>query len=89
VIEYELPDRAAALAIIERRLGALKLGTRLLSSITPAIDDLSQGELVRAADAVVKDAILEGTPKISAKALKQALENRHALKNRFRRHTKS
>ena len=89
VIGYELPDRAAALAIIERRLGKLKSTTRSWSSITPALDGLSQGELVRAADAVVKDTILEGAPKISATALKQALENRQTLKNRFRRHTHS
>lgn len=89
VIGYELPDREAAFAIIERRLGKLKLGTRSLSSLTSALGGLSQGELVRAADAVVKDAILEGAPKISATALKQALENRQTLKNRFRRHTSS
>lgn len=87
VIGYELPDGAAALAIIERRLGKLKSGTRSWSSITSALGGLSQGELVRAADAVVKDAILEGAPKVSAAALRQALENRQTLKNRFRRHT--
>jgi SpoVK/Ycf46/Vps4 family AAA+-type ATPase len=89
VIGYELPDRDAALAIIERRLGKLKSTTRSWSSITPALSGLSQGELVRAADAVVKDAILEGAPKISATALRQALENRQTLKNRFRRLTNS
>jgi len=89
VIGYELPDRAAALAIIERRLGKLKPTTRRWSSITPALDGLSQGELVRAADAVVKDAILEGAPKASDTALKQALENRQSLRNRFRRHKHS
>lgn len=89
VIGYELPDRAAALAIIERRLGKLSPGKRSWSSITASLGGLSQGELVRAADAVVKDAILEGAPKISATALKQALENRQTLKNRFRRHTSS
>ncbi|GAB3781443.1 AAA family ATPase [Dyella agri] len=86
VIAYELPGKAAALAIIERRLGKLRLSERSLSSIAPALGGLSQGELVRAADAVVKDAILEGLPKISATALKHALENRQILKNRFRRH---
>jgi hypothetical protein len=49
------------------------------------LEGLSQGELVRAADAVVKDAILEGAAKISAEALRQALQNRQDLKGHFRR----
>jgi len=49
------------------------------------LDGLSQGELVRAADAVVKDAILEGAVKVSPEALRGALENRQTLKGKFRR----
>ncbi|ACA15508.1 AAA ATPase central domain protein [Methylobacterium sp. 4-46] len=87
VIEYGLPDRMAARAILERRLGKFKLTARSWSSIDPALDGLSQGELVRAADAVVKDAILEGAPKVSPDALTRALQNRQTLKGKFRRST--
>jgi SpoVK/Ycf46/Vps4 family AAA+-type ATPase len=87
VIEYSLPDLAAARAILERRLGNFKLGTRSWSSVEPALDGLSQGELVRAADAVVKDAILEGASKVSLDALERALQNRQTLKGKFRRQT--
>jgi SpoVK/Ycf46/Vps4 family AAA+-type ATPase len=85
VIEYTLPDAASAQAIIERRLGPFKFATRAWSTLKPTLDGLSQGELVRAADAVVKDAILEGSSKVSPEALRSALQNRQALKGRFRR----
>lgn len=87
VIEYSLPDRAAAREILKRRLGNFRLDTGSWSSVEPALDGLSQGELVRAADAVVKDAILEGTSKVSSDALGRALQNRQTLKGKFRRQT--
>ena len=37
------------------------------------------------ADAVVKDAILEGASKVSPDALRDALQNRQTLKGKFRR----
>jgi SpoVK/Ycf46/Vps4 family AAA+-type ATPase len=87
VIEYTLPDAAAARAIIERRLGEFKIASKSWTTLEPALEGLSQGELVRAADAVVKDAILEGATKVSAEALRAALHNRQTLKAKFRRHS--
>jgi SpoVK/Ycf46/Vps4 family AAA+-type ATPase len=87
VIEYGLPDLAAALEILERRLGKFKLADRSWASIEPALDGLSQAELGRAADSVVKDAIIEGAAKISQDALRRALQNRQTLKGKFRRQT--
>src|ERR1700730_905675 len=85
VIEYTLPDVAAAQAIIERRLGKFKIAMKSWTTLEPALEGLSPGELVRAADAVVKDAILEGAIKGSAEALRDALHNRQTLKGKFRR----
>ena len=85
VIEYHLPDQEAARAILNRRLGKLRLAPRAWSVVEPALGGLSQGELVRAADAVVKDAILEGASKVSADALASALHNRQTLKGKFGR----
>lgn len=85
VIEYKLPDTASARAIIERRLGKFKFTTKSWSALEKALKGLSQGELVRAAEAVVKDAILEGASKVSPEALRDALENRQSLKGKFRR----
>lgn len=85
VIEYVLPDRADAWAIIERRLGKFKLGPKSWSGLEQVLEGLSQGELVRAADAVAKNAILEGVTKVSSEALSKALQNRQTLKGKFRR----
>jgi SpoVK/Ycf46/Vps4 family AAA+-type ATPase len=85
VVEYGLPDPAGACAVLERRLGKFKLPARSWALIQPALEGLSQAELVRAADAVVKDAILEGAPKVSPEALRHALQNRQALRGKFGR----
>ncbi len=85
VIEYVLPDPAAARAIIEKRLGKFKLTARSWSGLAPAFDDLSPGELVRAADSVVKDAIIDGATKISADAMRSALHDRQTFKGKFRK----
>lgn len=85
VIEYGLPDQSAARAILERRLGSFRLSACSWPTIEPALDGLSQAELVRAADAVVKDAILEGATKVSSDALGRALQDRQTLKSKFRR----
>jgi SpoVK/Ycf46/Vps4 family AAA+-type ATPase len=87
VIEYGLPNLPAARAILERRLGKFKFDDQSWESIEPALKGLSQAELVRAADAVVKDAILEGAPKVSPEALCDALKNRQTLSGKFRRHS--
>ncbi|WP_315720167.1 MULTISPECIES: ATP-binding protein [unclassified Bradyrhizobium] len=84
VIEYSYPDWKVARAILERRLGKFKLSGSW-ASVESALDGLSQGELVRAADAVVKDAILEGASKVLPNALGRALQNRQTLKDKFQR----
>lgn len=85
VIEYRLPDCETARTILDRRLGRLKPSSRVWAAIEPALSGLSPGELVRAADAVVRDAILDGTSKVSADAIAQSLQNRQTLKGKFRR----
>ncbi|MBN9147126.1 MULTISPECIES: AAA family ATPase [unclassified Nitrobacter] len=85
VIEYTLPDVAAARAIVESRLAKFKIASKSWTTLESSLEGLSQGELVRAADAVVKDAILEGAAKVSAEALRDALHNRQTLKGKFRR----
>ena len=85
VVEYGLPDPAAARSILERRLSRFKIALRSWAAMEPAFEGLSQAELVRAADAVAKDVILEGDSKILPAALRQALQNRQALRNKFRR----
>lgn len=85
VVEYVLPTADEARAIIKQRIGKFKLNARAWSALMPALDGLSPGELVRAADSVVKDAIIEGTTKISADSLRLALHDRHTFKGKFRK----
>lgn len=85
VIEYTHPDKLAARAVVEQRLGKFKFASKSWGTLSASLEGLSQGELVRAADSVVKDAILEGVSKISPNALREALDNRQAFKSKFRR----
>lgn len=85
VVEYVLPEPDAARAIVEKRLGKFRLNTRSWTALSPALAGLSPGELVRAADSVVKDAIIDGAVKISTDALRAALRDRQTLKGKFRR----
>lgn len=87
VIEYSLPDSSAARAIIDCRLGKFKFTSKSWSVCLPSLQGLSQGELVRAADAVLKDAILDGASKVSPAALRDALKNRQTLRGMFRQST--
>jgi AAA+ superfamily predicted ATPase len=85
VIEYTLPDPAAAKTLIERRLGKFKVSAEFWSTVADSLTDLSQGELVRAADVVVKDAILSGAGKASPESLESALRDRQAFRGKFDR----
>lgn len=85
VVEYQLPSKDAARAIIKKRLGKFKLSTRSWPSLDTVLADLSPGELVRATDSVVKDAIIDGVTKVSTDALHDALQDRQSFKGKFRR----
>ncbi|GLQ77316.1 ATPase [Mesorhizobium huakuii] len=86
IIEYDVPDRQAARAILTRRLGRLKMTGKGWTEVAGATEGLSQGELVRAADTVVKDAILGGVTTLSVSALRAALDDRIAFKGRLNAH---
>jgi SpoVK/Ycf46/Vps4 family AAA+-type ATPase len=83
VIAYDVPDAEAARLLVQRRLGRLKLASRDWIGLAELTRGLSQGELVRAADAVVKAAILAGQDKATAGDLKAALEDRQAFRRTF------
>lgn len=83
IVEYEMPDAEAAKKILNQRLGKLKLKASQWQDIAPLTEGLSQGELVRAADSVIKDAILEGSSSLSVEALKLSLQDRQSFRSRF------
>lgn len=83
VIEYEIPTGEAAKAVIKRQLGNVKLNAIHWAKVVQAAQGLSQGELVRAADSVVKHAILAGETEIAAEQLLAALQDRARARLRF------
>jgi SpoVK/Ycf46/Vps4 family AAA+-type ATPase len=85
VIAYDLPDAAGARALIQRRLGKFKLAAKAWAALAPDAEGLSQGELARAADAVVKTAILEEANSASPEILRRALSDRQEFRRRFSR----
>ena len=60
LIEYRLPDREAAKAIVMHRLGPFNIEANTSDELSDDLDRLSQGELTISADIAVRDAILGG-----------------------------
>lgn len=87
VIAYDLPDSAGAREVVQRRLGKFKVAIKVWNAVSGHTEGLSHGELTRATDTVVKNAILEGASQISAEALDVALRDRQTFRARFRRST--
>ena len=83
IVAYEMPDAEAAKKILNQRLGKLKLKASQWQDIAPLTEGLSQGELVRAADSVIKDAILDGSSSLLVEALKLSLQDRQSFRSRF------
>lgn len=83
VIEYSLPDSETAKTILKRRFGKLRLEENSWKKLGQSTEGLSQGELVRAADCVVKEAILDGRATISWTRLQQSLLERQSFKGKF------
>lgn len=87
VVAYDVPDAAGAKAVVQRRLGKFKLSAKVWAATGDLADGLSQAELVRAADTVVKRLILDGATAVTADRLTAALGDRRAFKGRFRSST--
>ena len=83
VIEYSLPTADEGVAILKTRLGKFKLAAKALKSLRDDLDGLSQGEIVRAADSAVREAILDGQTEISTNHLAAMLRDRKAFRTRF------
>lgn len=83
VIEYEIPTGDAVKAVIQRQLGPFKLNSIYWSKVNKAAQGLSQGELVRAADSVVKQAILANETEIAGNNMLVALHDRVKARRRF------
>ena len=87
VITYQLPEGEAARDILTRKLGKFKFSNQSWTALRNSTEGLSQGELVRAADSVIREAILEGASKIDPSALQRALADRQDFRSRFHKPT--
>ncbi len=83
VIEYSLPTADEGMAILKTRLGKFKLAAKALKGLREDLGGLSQGEIVRATDSAVREAILDGQTEISADHLAAMLRDRKAFRDRF------
>lgn len=81
VIAYALPDSAQALAVLRRRLGGVNTSAVSWDEVDEHVTGLSQAELVRAAEAAAKRAILNGTTSVSTAVLVTSLDERRSTHN--------
>jgi SpoVK/Ycf46/Vps4 family AAA+-type ATPase len=79
ILQYGLPDRSAIEEIINARLGAFRPARINWSKIVAASSGLSQAELVRAVDEVIKEAILSDSERATTEGLVQSLSERREL----------
>ncbi|RZI99452.1 MAG: AAA family ATPase [Brevundimonas sp.] len=83
VVEYAPPTLEEAKVLLQARLMTFKLPGKALKGLEPSLEGLSQAEIVRAADAAIKDAILEGRKKATADLLTNELKARRAVRGHF------
>lgn len=83
VVEYSLPTADEGVAILKTRLSKFKVAAKALKGLRDDLGGLSQGEIVRAADSAVREAILDGHTDISADHLAAMLRDRKAFRDRF------
>lgn len=80
ILEYALPDRDGIRRLLNTRLAAFRPNRVVWSKVVEAATGLSQADLSRAADEVIKVAILRGEKTISTEELTNALRERRALR---------
>jgi SpoVK/Ycf46/Vps4 family AAA+-type ATPase len=80
ILEYSLPDEAAVRTVLANRLNSFKADRIAWTRVHEAARGLSQADLARAADEVIKGAILRDTKVVSTESLVAALEERRAVR---------
>lgn len=83
LLHYELPDEAHIASVLKSRLSRLAVKNTSWKRLADKALGLSYAELTRAADEVLKTALIERAEKISEKDISQALEERRRLSNRL------
>jgi SpoVK/Ycf46/Vps4 family AAA+-type ATPase len=83
VLEYGLPDRDVARAVMQRRLGTFTTRRIDWRKIVNAARGLSQAEIAAGTDEAVKEAILNGDGAVTTKILQEAMADRKAFRSRL------
>lgn len=83
LLHYELPDEAHIASVLKSRLSRLAVKNTSWKRLADKALGLSYAELTRAADEVLKTALIERAETISEKDISQALEERRRLSNRL------
>jgi len=78
VIEYEMPDRSAAIKIMKGRLLNFSTASIDWESVLDAAAGMSQAELARTCDEAAKQAILENGQEVTTNMLMASLAERKA-----------
>jgi SpoVK/Ycf46/Vps4 family AAA+-type ATPase len=81
VIAYDVPSADQAVEVLRRRLASMNTAGVDWDGFAAHFGGLSHAELVRAAEAAAKDAILSGGDQLSTSALTAALDARRAARN--------
>jgi SpoVK/Ycf46/Vps4 family AAA+-type ATPase len=76
VVTYELPNRESIIELLSNRLGSYRPTRTPWSRIAEAAHGLSHAELARAADRVIKHAILRNETKVSPEQIIESLGRR-------------
>ncbi|WP_127958556.1 AAA family ATPase [Serratia microhaemolytica] len=83
LLHYELPDEAHIASVLKSRLSGMSLKSTSWKRLASKAVGLSYAELTRAADEVLKTALIERIQKITEKNIAYALEERRKLSERF------
>lgn len=87
LLHYELPDEAHIASVLKSRLSRMAVKNTSWKRLATKALGLSYAELTRAADEVLKTALIERAEKISEKDISQALEERRRLSNRLNKNS--
>lgn len=85
ILHYELPDEVHIASVLKTRLSRIAVKNTSWEHLATQASGLSYAELTRAADEVLKTALIERVESISEKDIFHALEERRNLSNRLNR----
>lgn len=83
LLHYELPDEIHIASVLKSRLSRMAVKNTSWKRLATKALGLSYAELTRAADEVLKTALIDRSEKVSEKDISQALEERRKLSNRL------